>query len=148
MKFRTKILGTGKTAAGIEIPPKVVEGLGAGKKPPVRVTLNGFTYRSTVATLGGKFMIGVSNENREKAGVAAGDTVNVELELDTQPREVTVPPELAAELKRDAKAKKFFDGLSHSNKQRIVLPITQAKTDETRQRNLAKALTSLRAGKL
>src|SRR6266545_3193018 len=89
-KFRAKLLTAGKTATGMEVPTKVVEGLGAGKRPPVRVTINGFTYRSTVAVYGGKYLVGVSAENREGAGVAAGDVLDVEIELDTAPREVSV----------------------------------------------------------
>ena len=100
MKFHALIEGAGKTAAGIEVPAEVVTALGHTKKPPVRVTINGYTYRSTVATVGGRFMVGVSNEVRTNAGVAAGEEVDVEMELDTAPREVVVPPELAQELAR------------------------------------------------
>jgi len=144
MKFRVLIEGAGKTAAGIEIPPEVVAALGASKRPPVSVTINGYTYRSTVAVLGGRFMVGVSNEVRAASGVAAGDTVDVEMELDTAPREVSVPPELASELARDAAASKAFEALSYSKKRLIVDPVANAKTDETRDRNVAKAMSSLR----
>ncbi|HET7269866.1 MAG TPA: YdeI/OmpD-associated family protein [Rubrobacter sp.] len=130
----------GKTATGIPVPDEVVEGLGKGKRPPVRATINGHTYRSTVASVGGQFMLPISTENRESAGVAAGDEVEVDIELDTEPREVTVPPDLAEELDSEAEARRFFDGLSYSKKQRFVLPIEQAKTDETRQRRIAKAI--------
>ena len=112
MRFRTKILQSGKTTTGIEVPAKVVAALGSSKRPPVRATINGFTYRSTVAVMGGKFMLGVSNEVRANAGVAAGDTVDIDLELDTEAREVPIPPDFAAALARNAKAKKFFEGLS------------------------------------
>ena len=145
MKFRVVIEGAGKTAAGMEIPPEVVAALGETKRPPVRVTINGYTYRSTVAVLGGRFMIGVSNEVRAASGVAAGDEVEVELELDTAPREVSVPPELARELARDAAASKAFEALSYSKKRLIVDPVANAKTAETRDRNIAKALSSLRS---
>ena len=145
MKFRVLIEGAGKTAAGMEVPPEVVAALGESKRPPVRVTINGYTYRSTVAVLGGRFMVGVSNEVRAASGVAAGDTVDVELELDTAPREVTVPPELARELARDAAARTAFEALSYSKKRLIVDPVANAKTAETRDRNIAKALTSLRS---
>lgn len=94
MRFRTKLLAAGKTAAGIEIPARVVEALGSSKKPAVNVTINGFTYRSTVAVMGGKFMVGVSGERRDAAGVTPGEMLDVEIALDTQPREVEVPPEL------------------------------------------------------
>ena len=144
MKFRVLIEGAGKSAAGMEIPPEVVAALGQTKRPPVRVTINGYTYRSTVAVLGGRFMVGVSNEVRAASGVAAGDTVDVEMELDTAPREVSVPPELASELARDAAASKAFEALSYSKKRLIVDPVANAKTDETRDRNVAKAMSSLR----
>src|SRR5258708_19606653 len=119
MKFRTKILAAGKTAAGIEVPAKVVAALGSSKRPPVRVTINGYTYRSTVAVMGGVFMLGVSNEVRQSAGVAAGDKVDIELELEDKPRDVELPADLSAALVRNAKAKKFFEALSFS--QNIVL---------------------------
>jgi hypothetical protein len=87
MRFRATIESSGKTATGIRVPEEVVIGLGAGKRPPVRVTINGHTYRGTVAIMGGVFMMGVSAENRARAGVAASDVVDVDIELDTQPRE-------------------------------------------------------------
>lgn len=92
-------------------------------------------------------MLLISAENRTSAGVAAGDEVDVDIELDTEPREVTVPPDFAEALDRDVDAKRFFDGLSYSQKQRHVLPIVEAKTTETRQRRIAKALTTLREGR-
>ena len=98
MRYRTTILTTGKTAAGIEVPPDVLAGLGTSRKPPVRVTIGGYTYRSTVATVDGRFMIGVSAENRAKAGVAGGDEVDVDIELDTEPRTVEVPADFAVAL--------------------------------------------------
>ena len=148
MRFRTKILAAGKTAAGIEVPPKVVEALGSTKVPLVRVTIKDHTYRSAVAVMGGKFMIGVSNENRKAAGVAAGETVDVDLELDAQPRELELPADLVKALDRDASAKRLFEGLSNSKKQRLVMPVANGKTPETRQRNIDKAMTALREGKV
>jgi hypothetical protein len=147
MRFRTKILAAGKTAAGIEVPAKVVQGLGSSKVPLVRVTINGgYTYRSAVAVMGGKFMIGVSNDNRKAAGVAAGDMVDVDLELDTEPRVLELPADFAQALNRDAKAKKVFEGLSNSKKQLLVLPVANGKTPETRQRNIDKAMAALKKG--
>ena len=92
-------------------------------------------------------MLPISEENRTSSGVAAGDEVEVDIELDTEPREVTVPSGLAEALGRDVDAKQFFDVLSYSQKQRYVLPIEQAKTTETRQRRIAKALSMLREGR-
>jgi hypothetical protein len=145
MRFRTKILAAGKTAAGIEVPAKVVAALGSSKRPPVRATINGFTYRSTVAVMGGKFMLGISNDVRKSAGVEAGETVDVDLELDTEAREVPMPPDFAAALARDAKAKKFFDGLSYSKKLRLVIPI-DIKNVETRKQRIAKTVEQLKKG--
>ena len=148
MRFRTTILGGDKTAAGIEVPTEIVEALGSSRKPPVRVTINGHTYRSSVATVSGVFMVGVTNAFRKESGVAAGDTVDVDIELDTEPREVTVPPDLAAALDADADARRFFDGLSYSNKRRIVMPIDDAKTLETRQRRIDRSVEALREGRI
>ena len=148
MRFRTTILGAGKTAAGIEVPAEVVTALGPSRKPPVRVTINGHTYRSTVATMSGVFMVGVTNEFRRESGVAAGDTVDVDIELDTEKREVTVPPDLAAALAAEPAAQVFFDGLSYSNKRRIVTPIPDAKTADTRERRIVKAVARLGEGRI
>jgi hypothetical protein len=147
MRIRVLIQGAGKTAAGMEIPPVVVEALGQGKKPPVRLTIGDFSYRSTVATVNGVFMVGISNENRMKAGVAAGDTVDLDIELDTQPREVTVPPDLRAALDAEPAAARFFDGLSYSNRLRHVLAVEGAKSPETRQRRIEKSVATLREGR-
>ncbi|HEX8036598.1 MAG TPA: YdeI/OmpD-associated family protein [Ktedonobacterales bacterium] len=148
MRFRAAIQLSGKTATGIRVPEEVVAGLGSGKRPSVRVTINGYTYRSTVAPMGGEYMLPVSAEVRESAGVAAGDEVDVDVELDVAPREVSVPPDLAEALDGDAEAKQFFEGLSYSNKRRFVLSIEEAKTPETRQRRIAKAVSTLHEGKI
>ena len=147
MRFRAIVQLGGKTATGIEVPPEIIAALGSSKRPAVRVTINGYTYRSTVAPLGGKFMIPVSAEVREAAAVSAGDEVDVDLELDLEPREVTVPPDFAEALDGDAEARRFFDGLSYSNKRRIVMSIEEAKTAETRQRRITKAVSMLREGR-
>jgi hypothetical protein len=147
MKIRVLIQGAGKTAAGMEIPPEIVEALGAGRKPPVRLTIGDFTYRSTIATVNGVFMVGISNDNRIKAGVAAGDTVDLEIELDTEPREVIVPPDFRTALDAEPAAARFFDGLSYSNRQRHVLGVETAKSPETRQRRIEKSVATLREGR-
>jgi hypothetical protein len=147
MKFRTQVLLGGKTATGLPVPADVVEALGSGKKPAVTVTLGGHSYRTTVASRGGQFLVPLSAENREQAGVAAGDDIEVEITLDTAPRELEIPPDLAEALAADEEARTRFETLSYSAKQRFVLPIGQAKTEETRQRRVAKVITDLRAGK-
>jgi hypothetical protein len=148
MRFRTTILQTGKTTAGIEVPPEVVEALGADKRPPVRVTLNGYTYRNTVAVMGGTYMIGVSNEHRTASGLESGDVVDVDLELDTAPREVSVPADLDAALDAEPAARATFDRLSYSNKSWHALQVEGARTDETRQRRIAKSIAALRDGRI
>ena len=145
--FRAKVLLAGKTATGVVVPDDVVAKLGKGKKPPVKVTINGHTYLSTVAVMGGKFMVGIAAEHRKSAGVEAGETIDMTLELDTSVREVTVPPDFAAALSRDKKAKAFFDSMSYSNRRRHVLQIDGAKTAETRQRRIEKAVEMMLEGR-
>ena len=110
MKFRATAELGGKTATGIEVPEDVVAALGSGNRPPVTVTIGGHTYRTTVAWMGGRFLIGLSAENRTAAGVAAGDEVDVEIELDAEPREVEVPADLAEALAQDDAARPTSTG--------------------------------------
>jgi hypothetical protein len=147
MRFRTTVQQSGRTATGIQVPEEVLEALGSGKRPPVKVTINGYTYRSTVAMVGGAHMVGVSAENRAGAGIAGGDEVEVDIELDTAPREVAVPADLAAALDAEPNARRTFDKLSYSNKSWHVLQVTGAKTDETRQRRIAKSVAALEEGR-
>jgi hypothetical protein len=142
------MLTAGNTALGFEIPPEVIEGLGAGKRPPVLVTINGYTYRNTVAVYGGVYMIGVSAENRAEAKVKGGDEADVDLELDTAPREVDVPPELQAALDADPAAKATFEKLSYSNKSWHALQVTTTNNPETRARRIEKNVAALREGKV
>jgi Bacteriocin-protection, YdeI or OmpD-Associated/Domain of unknown function (DUF1905) len=147
MRFHTTILQGDKTATGIRVPDEIVEALAAGKRPKVLVTINGHTYRSSIAVMGATFMVGVSAENRASAGVKGGDEVDVDLELDTAPREVTVPAEFAAALDAEPAARRTFEGLSYSNKSWHVLQVEGAKTDETRQRRIAKSVETLKSGR-
>lgn len=148
MRFRTTILQSGKTATGIEVPADVIDALGSGKRPPVRVTINGYTYRSTIAVMGGVYMVGVSADNRAGAGVAGGDEVDVAMELDTAPREVSLPADFAGALDAEPDARRTFDALSNSNKGWHVLSIEGAKTAQTRQRRIAKSIDALRIGRI
>jgi len=147
MKFRTKLLqAPGMKATGIEVSAKVVESFGAGKKPKVTVKINGYSYRSTVAVMGGKFMLPVAAEHRDKAGIKAGDRIEVDLQLDTAPREVEVPKDFAAALKK-AKITERFDELSFSHRKEHVRAIEEAKAPETRARRIGNAIEMLKAGK-
>lgn len=149
VKLRTTVLQSGKNTTGFEIPEDIVIGLGSGKRPPVKVTVNGsYSYRSSIAPMGGTYLISLSAENRAGAGVAGGDEVELELELDTEPRTITVPDDLAAALEAEPEVKRFFESLSYSNKRRHVEAIEQAKTAETRQRRIGKSVSTFREGKV
>ena len=142
-RFTTTLVLGGKMATGIEVPEEIVTTLGAGKRPAVRVTINGHIYRSTVAPMGGTFMLPVSAEVRAAAELSAGDEVDVTLELDTEPRAVNVPADLQVALASNQAASDQFASLSYSNQRRHVLSIKGAKTIETRQRRIAKAIEAL-----
>ncbi len=147
MRYRTSIAATGKSTTGIPVPDEVIAGLGGSKRPAVSVTLNGHTYRSTVATVDGAAMVSLSAENRAKAGAAAGDEVEVDLELDTQPRMVEVPGDLAAALGADAAARRTWDALSYSKQRWHVLNVEGAKAAATRQRRIDASIAALREGR-
>jgi hypothetical protein len=144
MQFRAIIELSGKSATGIEVPAEIVESLGQGKRPPVIVTIDGHTYRTTIGVMGGRSMVPLSAENRSAAGVAAGDEVEVEIALDRQPREVSVPADFAEALSKEGAAQSAFEKMSNSHKQRWILSITSAKTSETRQRRITKAIEAIR----
>lgn len=146
MKFRTTIAQSGG-ATGIPIPDDVMESLGAGKKPAVRLTVNGYSYRSTVGTVDGSPMVGFNSQHREASGLRGGDEVEVEIQLDTEPREVDVSADLAAALDAEPKARETFEKLSNSNKKWHTYQVETAKTDETRQRRIAKSVEMLREGR-
>ncbi len=145
--FKTTILSTGKTTTGIVIPESIIEELGAGKKPPVKVTLNDYTYRSTVAVMGGKYMVGVNSTVRAESGVKGGDTLTVTLELDTEKRKVILPDALKKALDENPAAKRFFESLSYSRQRVHAESIGSAKTPETLQRRTEKSIAELNAGK-
>lgn len=144
MKFTTELVqGDGKNVVGMVIPPAIIEGFDAGKRPPVRVTINGYTYRSTVAVMGGKFMVGVAAEHREKAGVEGGQIVEVTLDLDTSPRKVDVPADLKQALQM-AGVLERFETLAFSRRKEHVRAINDAKSPETRQRRIDKVVDGLK----
>lgn len=147
MKFQTTVLLGGKTATGLQIPDEVVAALGSGKRPKVVISIGSYSYRSTVALMGGKYLVPLSAEHRQASGLKAGDPVEVELTLDEAVREVELPAELAEALAQDAPARQFFDSLSFSYRKEWVRWITEAKKPETRQARLAKTLEGLRAGR-
>ena len=144
MRFRTTVLLGGKTATGLPVPADVIEQLGAGRAPKVRVTVGGHSYRSTIGVRGGQFLIPLSAEHRSAAGVAAGDEVDVDIELDTAPREVEVPADLADALATDAEARRLFDGLPPSHRKEYVRWIEEAKKAETRRTRVEKTLQRLK----
>lgn len=147
MRFRTAIRQSDGNATGIEIPSEVMAALGAGKKPPVRLSVNGYAYRSTVATVDGRSMVGFSAAHRAASGLHGGDEVDVDIEIDNEPRTVAVPDDLAAALDTEPRARTTFDKLSNSMKGYHVAQVLDAKTPETRQRRIEKSISVLREGK-
>ena len=142
--FHTTILQTGKNTAGIQVPEEVIEKLGAGKQPLVRVTINKYTYRSAVAVMGGKYMISFSPEHRKAAGVQGGDEANVTLELDLEPRTVEIPTDLKDALIK-ANALDAFENSAPSMKKEYVRQVQEAKAQETRERRITKIVEKLSA---
>src|SRR2546430_9241744 len=117
MRFHAKVELGGKTATGIPVPEDVVAAMGSGKRPAVRVTVGGHSYRTTVASMRGRYFVPLSKENREAAGVAAGDEVAVDIEGDAEPRKVAIPPDLADALAGDDAATAFLNLPSYTPRQ-------------------------------
>jgi uncharacterized protein YdeI (YjbR/CyaY-like superfamily) len=143
MRFLTTVKAAGKTATGIPVPEHVFSSLGPGRRHAVVVTIGDYSYRSTVAPYNGEIMLPLSAQHRAAAGVAAGDRIEVGLELDSEPRDVQVPPDLKAALDANPGAASAFEALSFSNKSRHVLSIDGAKTAGTRSRRIEKAIAEL-----
>ncbi len=142
MKYRTKIVQTGNNT-GIHVPDDILEKLGAGKKPLVKVTLKGYSYRSAVGKMGGKFMISLSAENRNNAGVKGGDELEVSIEIDNEPRTVELPEDLRNAFDKNKKARAAFEKLAPIKKKAIVVNVTGTKVEETRMRRIKKAIEDL-----
>jgi Bacteriocin-protection, YdeI or OmpD-Associated/Domain of unknown function (DUF1905) len=143
MQFHTVIELGGATATGFAVPDEVVESLGSSKRPPVVITIGSYAYRTTVARMGGRFMVPLAAEHRTAAGVAAGDEVEVGIELDTAPREVEVPDDLAAALAAVPGARESFDALAFSHRKEWVRSVEEAKKPETRVNRIAKAVAAV-----
>ena len=142
MKFITTIFQKGNNL-GIEVPQEIIDQLGAGKKPAVVVSIGNHSYRSTVAVMQDKYLIALSREHRKSVNVNGGDQLEIDIELDDQPRIIEVPEPLAARFEKNPDAKSFFETLSPSNKKKIVLLIASAKTEETRSKRLDKVISDL-----
>jgi hypothetical protein len=143
MRFTASVESNGRTATGIEVPAAVVEALGSGKRPAVSVTVGPHTYRTTVGVMGGRTLVPLSAENRTAAGVAAGDVVDVEIVLDTAPRTVEVPEDLAAAL-AEAGLRERFDALAFTHRKEHVRAVESAKAAATRERRIRKAIEQIR----
>jgi hypothetical protein len=141
--FAAQVVPAGN-ATGVEVPAEVVGALGAGKRPKVAITINGHTWRSRVASLGGRFVVGISAANRAASGIALGDEIEIQLELDTEPRVVAEPTDLAEALDADPPAREAFDRLPYGLRRKHVTAIEEAKTAETRQRRIARLIATLR----
>jgi hypothetical protein len=147
LTFTTVVELGGKTATGLPVPAGIVESLGAGKRPAVRITLGGYSYRTTIAPMGGRFFVPLSAEHRAAAGVTAGDEVEVTVEVDTAERDVDVPSDLAALLAEDPVAGAFFNGLAYSHRKEWVRWIEDAKKAETRSQRVRVTLDALHQGR-
>ena len=148
VKFSTTLFqADDMKATGVVVPPEVIEQLGAGRKPPVHVSLNGYEYRTTIAVMGGQSMFGVSAAIRKETGLSAGDAIDVELRVASTPREVDVPDDFAAVLAAEPAALAFFEGLSNSLRRYHVDNINGAKTPDTRARRIEKSVSLFLAGK-
>lgn len=147
LSFRATLVPRGPAAAVVLDDEQVAE-VGEGRKRfPVVATVDGYTWRTSVARMGGEFLLGLNREVRTGAGVEAGDEVDVELTLDTEPREVEVPPELAAALARDPAADAAYERLSFTHRKEYARWVAEAKRDETRARRVAQAVEMLREGR-
>jgi len=144
--FETTLSVSGNNT-GIEVPEEIVERLGRGKRPPVVVTVNGHEYRSTVAVMGGRYLIGVSAAVRAATGLKGGDPISVNLKVADTPREVEVPLDFAAAMDEQAPAREFFDQLSNSMQRYHVDNLNAAKSPDTRQRRIDKSVALFLAGK-
>ena len=144
--FETTLSSSGNNT-GIPVPEHVIEQLGHGKRPPVLVTVNGYEYRSTVAVMGGQYLIGVSAAIRAATGLRGGDAISVTLKVADSPREVQVPADFAVAMDAAVPARQFFDGLSNSLQRYHVDNINAAKAADTRQRRIEKAVALFLAGK-
>ena len=142
MRFETTMSLSGNNT-GIEVPPEVIEALGAGRKAPVDVTVNGYSYRSTVAVMGGRYMISFSSDKRAATGIEGGDPITVDLEVDTAPRTVEVPDDLAAALAAAPGVREAFDALAPSARKAHVTNVESAKAADTRERRIAAIVTKL-----
>lgn len=142
--FRTKLTGTATSPTGIIVPPEIVDALGKGKTPPVIVTINdNFTYSSTIGVMAGKFMIPVSAERRNAAGIKARDEIQVKIELDATERTVELPSDFAKALARNKNAKANFEGLALSHRKEYVRAIQDAKKPETRAQRIDTTIAKL-----
>jgi hypothetical protein len=144
--FDTTVTATGNNT-GIVVPDDLIERLGAGRRPAVIVNVNGYEYPNTVGVMAGRHMIGISAAVRKDTGLKGGDQIHVVLTLAEGPREVTVPSDLAAALSADPAAEAFFAKLSNSLQRYHVDNINGAKTPETRQRRIEKAVSLFQQGK-
>lgn len=144
--FETTLSASGNNT-GIVVPEEIVEKLGHGKRPPVIVTVNGHEYRSTVAVMGGRYLIGLSAAIRAATGLKGGDPISVNLKVADNPREVEVPSDFAAAMDEHAPAREFFDQLSNSMQRYHIDNINAAKSPETRQRRIDKSVALFSAGK-
>lgn len=147
MRFRAELESTGRTATGFEVPESIVEDLGGGGHPKITATVNGFKFRTSIAKMGGRYLLGVNAERRQEAGITAGEALDIDVELDLAPRQIDVPDDLAAALEGNPKARAFWETLSYSKKSWHTLNVKGAKNPETRAARIAKSVVMLSEGR-
>ena len=143
MEFTTELRSTGGTTTGFVVPDAVVQALGGGRRPKVVATVNGHTWRTSIVSRGGRFLLGASAAVREGAGIVAGQTHTVVVEVDTAPRSVDVPDDLAAALAADPAAAAAWERLGHSHRRQHAEAIAAAKKPDTRRRRIASTISAL-----
>jgi hypothetical protein len=143
MRFETTLVQNGNNT-GVEVPAEVLEALAGGKRPAVTVSVNGYSYASTVGVMGGRSLIPFSSDKRAATGLRGGDAITVDIELDTAPRTVELPDDLVSALAA-AGARAAFDALSPSRQKAHVTSVEGAKAAETRQRRVDAVVAALTA---
>lgn len=143
MKFKASVIPSGNATA-VEVPSAVIQALGSGARPPVRITINGHTWRSRIAAMRGSSLIGISAASRSASGIQPGDLVEVAVALDSEPRVVALPTDLAAALSKGEPLRAAFESLPFGLQRKHVAAVEEAKSEATRQRRIEKLVAGLR----
>jgi hypothetical protein len=147
VKFRAKVIPSGNATA-VEVPTDVINALDSGHRPLIAVTVKGHTWRTRVALMRGKYLVGLSAATRAASDIGKGDIVDVELKLDTAPRTVPEPGDLAKALNAHAEVRTRFNRLPYGLRRKEVASVEDAKSPETRQRRIIKLVERMRSARV